>query len=254
MSERWARGLRGLGLCGVLVACGGRAQLLDAAGGSTAVAVSGTGGAGGIETASSGSGGVSMVLGGAASTSAAGEGGAPSSMPLGCPDPALQASCPELNVDLVPTSAEKTSDPAVWVEPLQVPNFDMTPPGYFPPVTHADPASWDHSPVPAGACVFRLHNAGSNCLRPGRVYLESCASFLAAEPGAAHVVPVSFYETSRCEQGIAPGCPSSDPWSSEGIWWYELPHGADLDVVVCAPLCANEFVGSACLRLPPVGP
>jgi hypothetical protein len=253
MSGRWTRGRWELLLACLLGACGGRAQL-DVSGGSPAVAAGGNSGARAVDTASSGAAAVTTTLGGAASTSVAGEGGAPSSVPFGCPDPALQPTCPELNVDLVPISAERTSDPAVWVEPLQFPDFGTRPPGYFPPNDQADPASWDRSAVPAGACVFRLHNAASNCLRPGRVYIESCAGFLAAEPGAAHVVPVSFYETSGCEQGTAPGCPSADPWNPVGIWWYELPHGADLDVVVCAPLCADEFAGGVCLRLPPVGP
>jgi hypothetical protein len=206
-------------------------------------------GAGGSSVAGV-AGGLTSAAGQAASAGQSGapSAGAPNLVTLGCPDPAGNtAACPNLSADLdFSGAAENQGSP--WVEPLQIPQFGSRPPGYYPSGPAVDPALWDRSALPAGACVFRLHGVPGSCLRPGRIYLGSCAELA---DGGPTIVPGDFYENNTCAQGIAPGCPTADPWSSYGFWWYMVPRGADTDLVMCAPECAGELQPSSegCLSL-----
>jgi len=136
-----------------------------------------------------------------------------------------------------------TSDGA-WSEPLQVPDYshvDLTKPRGDPP---HPPELWDRSSLPAGACVFRVHGVNAGCLG------ESPYISYGACRDSKLVVPISYYESNKCEEGIAPGCPSEDVLSSQG-WWYAVtdPHEPDvLTVVICAPVCWSAGAGaSMCL-------
>jgi len=248
----------GVGLC---VACGGRVEqtaplppVEAAAGGGSSVAPS----SGGSNDAPGGAGmqsgaGAQSVAGTqsvAGQPAAAGEAGAPSTgapslVALGCPDPAGNvAACPAVTADL---DFRSPSDDlgSSWVEPLQIPQFGSRPAGYYPDPS-VDPALWDRSARPAGACVFRLHGVSGSCLRPGLISEGSCLY-----DAGPHVSPGDFYESNSCGLGIAPGCPTSDPWSHNGYWWYMVPRGPDIDVVICAPECAQQLQPSVrgCLTL-----
>jgi hypothetical protein len=162
---------------------------------------------------------------------------------LSC-EPVPDATCSGLTVNLLGSSL--TND--VWSEPLQVPKYGTRPDGYYPPSANTDPASWDRSPLPAGACVFRIHGLTPNCVRSGTLWEASC------QPdgfGDERLLAPSFYETGVCMRHIAPGCPTADPWNAAGHWWYLQPDGENVDLVVCAPECASSIVNnSPCLELP----
>jgi len=165
-----------------------------------------------------------------------------------CPAPTLPASCPSVNVLIDPHAATKDALSGVYVEPLQAPDYGTRPYNYFPQYELPDPSSWDRSPLPAGACVFRVHGMGANCVRNGLLFVGQCPA-----PGIVLPAPGGFYDTSYCEQGISPGCPIADPWGEQGHWWYLQPDGANVDLVICAPECANSIGsdGRACLSLFP---
>jgi hypothetical protein len=152
----------------------------------------------------------------------------------------------QLPLDLHAVTVDQAS--GVSAEPLQVPSYAARPGNYAPEYDEPDPSTWDRSPLPAGACVFRIHGLHANCQRNGVLFEGGCAS---------GVAPGSFYDTQYCAQNVDPGCPSADPWrESTGYWWYTQPDGADVDLVVCAPECNIAITQSqgACLRLRPATP
>jgi hypothetical protein len=239
----------GFALC---VACGGRAQeaapvrpSVDAEAGSGSSEAPSFGGS---SISAGGAGVLTSVAGqpGSAGQSGAQSAGAPNLIALGCPDPAASAACPAVTADLDFRSMTDNQSSS-WVEPLQIPQFGSRPPNYDPSDPLVEPALWDRSALPAGVCVFRLHGVPGSCLRPGQIFVGTCA----AQDGGPRIAPGDFYENNTCAQGIAPGCPSSDPWSGDGVWWYMVPRGADTDLVVCAPECAGELQPDAegCLSL-----
>jgi hypothetical protein len=252
---RGASVLLGFALC---VACGGRAEEAAPLRPSVnAQAGSGSSGApsfGGSSGASSSAGAVTGTAGQPVSGGQSGApvGGASNLIALGCPDPATNAACPAVTADLDFRSTTDNQSSS-WVEPLQVPQFGSRPPNYYPPDPGVDPALWDRSALPAGACVFRLHGMPGSCIRPGYIFEGTCTRLddggLAPSPGEPS--PGDFYENNTCAQGIAPGCPSSNPWGYDGFWWYMVPRGADTDLVVCAPECAQAFQanGQTCLTI-----
>lgn len=234
------------------VACGGRAQTgtrasaaPDAAAGSgVPLSVGGAATVGGGTGALLGFGGGRPNTGGFGGASSA---GASSATLPGCPDPTLSATCPALKADLDFSGTTSSTSGSVWVEPLQIPQYGTRPPAY-PWADLPDPSLWDRSAMPAGACVFRLHGVPASCLRPGFIFFGSCAQN--AIPEAPRVAPGSYYDSGQCGHGIAPGCPVAVPWNRVGYWWYLLAQGADTDVVVCAPECADlASNGDACLEL-----
>jgi hypothetical protein len=234
------------------VACGGRAQEAAPLPPVDTAAGAGSGAAASFGGGSEASGGASTQAGTAAQSAAgmqsvagAPSAGAPNLVALGCPDPTGSvAACPAVaaNLDFGSTSGNSSS----WVEPLQIPQFGTRPAGYYPADPNVDPALWDRAALPAGACVFRLHGVPGSCLRPGRIDEGSCLL-----DGVPPVSPGDFYENNLCGQGVAPGCPTSDPWAPEGYWWYMVPRGVDTDVVICAPECAQQLQlsGECCLIL-----
>ncbi|MEP7053322.1 MAG: hypothetical protein ABJB12_23365, partial [Pseudomonadota bacterium] len=132
--------------------------------------------------------------------------------------------------------------------------YGMRPAGYYPPSVDSDPATWDRSPLPAGACVYRIHGLTPNCQRAGTLEPDSCEGY--SFGGSPAEVP-SYYETSVCTRRIAPGCPTADPWNASGHWWYLQPDGENVDLVLCAPECASPALkDSGCLHLsgPPPTP
>jgi hypothetical protein len=101
--------------------------------------------------------------------------------------------------------------------------------------------------LPAGACVFRVHGMGANCVRNGILFVGDCPG-----PGVAGTAPTGFYDWPYCGQNVVPGCPTADPWGPVGLWWYLQPDGANVDLVVCAPECAAGIDSAgACLNLFP---
>jgi len=243
----------------LMLACGGRAQI---DGLSDAPSVSaGTGGATGAGAAGSragtSAGGAASTMGGAAAAVAgsgagaavAGSGGgsteADSDLSNSCPQ--APSACPTTEVDLRFTRDAAGPRREVWVEPLQIPDYPVEAPTHSPEV---DPSQWDRSPLPAGACVLRIHGLSGACLRRGLLHVGTCAAL--ADPEASHVVPFGYYEGSACEDGIAPGCPSAAASDSRsGFWWYLMARGQDTDLVVCAAECKTTFGSEkhACLRL-----
>jgi len=195
-----------------------------------------TGGAG---TAVAGSG-----VGTAVAGSGAGAAEADSDLSNSCPQASSNRSCPATEIDI--RFAHEAIGPRseVWVEPLQIPDY----PGEFPATL--EPSKWDRSPLPAGACVLRIHGLSGACLQPGALFVGTCAAL--ADPDAPHVLPFSYYEENFCRQGIAPGCPSAAASDSgNGSWWYLVARGEDTDLVVCAPECGGAFIAQkrACLRV-----
>ena len=169
-----------------------------------------------------------------------------SRLPTVCPAPTIDASCPsaDILIDLHATTVDTGS--GIYAEPLQVPDYG-TPPNNFPQYDFPDPSSWDRSPLPAGACIFRLHGMSADCVRNGILFVGACPA-----PGVPGVAPGSFYDEPFCGQSIVPGCPTADPWSPAGFWWYSQPDGANVDLVVCAPECAEGIDSAgACLNLVP---
>jgi hypothetical protein len=160
--------------------------------------------------------------------------------------------CPaRLDIDINPSAGAPTLSSGVTIEPLQVPTFPN--PIVVPP--HAcyganpDPATWDYSDIPAGACVFRLHGVLAECYPSGGTFFTgSCASI---DGGGVKIAPGSFYDAHACGD-VAPGCPSADPWTSgAGYWWYLVDRGRSVaDLVICAPECAASFAeNGGCLAL-----
>jgi hypothetical protein len=168
--------------------------------------------------------------------------------PVGCTVPSDDSACTSASVLL--DLHHVTSDPAsgLFVEPLQAPDYGVRPADHVASYIQPDPSTWDRSPQPAGACVFRLHGMNAICLSHGMLFAGDCPP-----PGESGVAPESFYESPFCAQALVPGCPISDPWGLVGAWWYLQRDGADVDLVVCAPGCAVAIAGSggACLRFDP---
>jgi hypothetical protein len=139
------------------------------------------------------------------------------------------------------------SDAGVTVEPLQVPSFGGAAAYYGPPAP--DPSTWDRSPLPAGACVYRLHGVNPACFPlGGSLWPYDCAELESdSEP---RVLPFSFYEMYGCHD-VAPGCPASLPGTLQpGHWWYLSPVSeTETDLVICAPLCDETYFSVACLIL-----
>lgn len=225
------KGAWGLGLLVVLAACGGHASR-----------------AGDRDPANQGGGGA------VAGEGSAGRGFAgAASAPLGCPDPSLPACSfrflMELHFDGTTT---KSADGRVWAEPLQLPSVAEYPLDHQP--TPVEPADWDRSRLPAGACVFKLHGARARCLAgaSGRVSGGSCD-----QPGRP-VLPPSYYEFPYCAEGLAPGCPSDDRFVGGNSVWYTVPEedGEDATLLVlCAGICgffAPSAQATMCVRGGPV--
>jgi len=240
------RALRLIALGGGFLACGGRVELEHGApapngiaGGSGAPV---SGGQPGI-----GSGGVQAGTGGmsAAATSGDASGGLPPTLPVRCSSPVHPSCSPtELPLELRGVTVDPAS--GVSAEPLQVPNYGVRPGDYTPSFELPDPSVWDRSARPAGACVFRLRGVQADCLLHGLLFVGVCP-----EPGFPGVAPDGFYEShvDSCSQSPTPGCPTADPWSLVGAWWYLQHEGAELELVVCAPECVLlGSSGTACLR------
>lgn len=206
------------------VACGGkssedRPDVALTAGGDTASA------AGGVTASAAG--GVTASAGGAI-------GG-------------VSDSCPVLQVSLNPMSPmpKVSGSVGVSVEPLQVPtSFEMTEIRWE---KIPDPSTWDHSPVPAGACVYRLRGLNAACYgQIGTMRLAACE----AKPTPEDIMPFEFHEVYPCSSGVQPGCPTADANTiAPGNWWYLTQTAPDeANLVVCAPACLHWFhVDAACL-------
>jgi hypothetical protein len=241
--------LLALAVGGILAACGGRAQFDARANASNDGA---TGGDSGMPSV-----GGAPSIAGAPNELGAGRGGVlpdagagmSSQLPANCPAPAVDAACPSGNIVLDVRGTNVDPVTGISVEALQVPNYGTRPEGYFPSYVLPDPSTWDRSTRPAGSCVFRIHGMTASCLRNGVLFENGCPA-----PDMPGVAPSSFYDRPYCGEDTSPGCPIADPWSLQGDWWYLQPDGANVDLVVCAPVCAVAIVGSggsACLRLPP---
>ncbi len=165
------------------------------------------------------------------------------------PSPPPAMPCPtneiyfelDMNVGAITTASDGTT-----VETLQVPDYPA--PDYTQPVPqpNSDPANWDRSELPAGACVFRLYGLHAACFPTGgdikQLVTDSSNSGSpdAGPPQVLVVGSMSYYDMQGCS--VEPGCPSADPRDSLGWWWYVADRGDAMDVVVCAPECANDFV------------
>ena len=72
----------------------------------------------------------------------------------------------------------------------------------------------------------------------------------ALPPEGAIVQKVSYYETPRCLQGIAPGRAGPSRWDVSTFWWYLVPREPDLDLVIRAPMCAEALgLDGSCLTV-----
>ncbi|MEI9937516.1 MAG: hypothetical protein WDO69_09885 [Pseudomonadota bacterium] len=232
-----------------VVACGGRAQI-DGSGDAPSVTAGTSGAAGsGADTSADGS---TPTTGGAGAAGAGGAGGAgaaeaDSDLSNSCPQTPSNRACPTAEIDIRFTRDAVGPRTGVWVEPLQIPDYTNELPADRPEV---EPSNWDRSPLPAGACVLRIHGLPGSCLQLAPLYVGTCASL--ADPDSPHVIPVAYYEKDSCRQGIAPGCPSAaaSDWRN-GNWWYLVARGEDTDLVVCAPECGTTFNSGkhACLRV-----
>jgi hypothetical protein len=162
-------------------------------------------------------------------------------------------------IDVDPRVAETTVSGNVRVEPLQEPAFPepvVFPPDFQWPDQNPDPATWDRSDMPAGACVFRLWGVdAATCYAWGGTFFTgSCADRVA---GGIGVAPGSYYDGGDCS--VAPGCPSAEPYDTgeSGYWWYFGKSGVSdsgekfTDLVICAPECAGSFYLGGCLSLYP---
>lgn len=195
--------------------------------------------------ASSNGGTAGVAAAGAAAAGLAGAGAAAGAELVGCPNAEWNEACPSwwrAELDFTGGTAEPAD---IWVEALQLPTFEADVLAPQEPVPPTDPADWDRSEMPAGACVFRLHGVTHGCL-------SSSMSFQGGACGSdgPHVVPLSFYELAECGKGVAPGCPSSDPWDFSGQYWYAVPSRVRADettIVVCAALCKPWLGTQACL-------
>src|SRR6185369_11832 len=202
----------------------------------------------------SSAGGAMPTTGGAAGAGGAGGAGgseADSDLSNSCPQASSDHSCSAVAIDVRFTRDAVGPGAGVWVEPLQIPDYSLefpaTQPGLEPKV---EPSDWDRSPLPAGACVLRIHGLSGACLQPGALYVGTCAAL--SDPATPRISSVSFYEALSCRQGIAPGCPSAGATTwGDGNWWYLVARGEDTDLVLCAPQCAGLFSAEkhACLRM-----
>jgi hypothetical protein len=163
------------------------------------------------------------------------------SPPVSCPtnEVAFELS---LEVGSITTEADGTT-----IETLQVPDYpapDYTQPA---PQPNSDPATWDRSELPAGACVFRVHGVHAACFPTGGVIRSN-------DPTADQrpLVASSYYDLEGCS--VEPGCPSADTQVSLGWWWYLADRGDATDIVICAPDCAYYLMpDSAIVWLYPWG-
>lgn len=166
-------------------------------------------------------------------------------VPLGCPDSSWDRCEGGLTVTLQLDGPSLATGGPAWAEPLQVPT--LTDAMVLPPAAPADPAAWDRSELPAGACVFRLHGVTPGCVGRGTLRFGDCAE-------NTHIIPESYYERPACSEGTAPGCPSPEPDQS-AQFWYAVPdqtHENVTTLVLCAGLCAAvEAYQAACLSHPP---
>lgn len=209
----------------LLAACGGRASRSEEAEPETG---SGPGGTGGASVA--GMGGVSGSGG-----TAEGGGGAAASSLRGCPDSSWTSCKARFVLDLrFDGMSSKNADGTVWAEPLQLPPYSQPPPTHQP--VSVDSADWDRSRLPAGACVFKLHGTRASCIAAnfGRVSGGPC------DQEERPVIPLGYYELPSCAEGLAPGCPSDDPWLGDNSVWYTVPEEDGSDdtlLVLCAGIC-----------------
>jgi hypothetical protein len=214
------------------VACGGRAQS-DVGAGS-----------GGNGSLFSDAGYTTDPFAGNTSTSSA------AGAPPGCTLPGAQCPTP-VNLELDLTKETDDADSGVSAEPIQAPEYGLRPPGDYPPSVNTDPTTWDRSALPAGACVFRLRGWPADCMEPATIINGSCVNDFISNPTAG----VSYYELGMCQKGVAPGCPTADPWNASGNWWYLLPDpdGVNADLILCAPACAATLAlyGSVCFAVTP---
>ena len=214
----------------------GGSRPVMSAGGATPTVV-------GATAAVAGSGAGAPVAG-----SGAGAAEANSDLSNSCPQALGNRSCPAAEIDIRFTRDAVDPRTGVWVEPLQIPDYAEGSRGTNPEI---EPSKWDRSPLPAGACVLRIHGLSGACLRPAILFQGTCASL--ADTDASHVAPGSYYDAYHCLQGVAPGCPTASTSDSRnGYWWYFVARGEDTDLVVCAPECGplGSFAyKQGCLRL-----
>jgi hypothetical protein len=146
------------------------------------------------------------------------------------------------------TGAFTVASDGTTVETLQVPDYpapDYTQPS---PQSNSDPATWDRSELPAGACVFRLYGLHAACFPTGGDIRQFVADPNisdsgdpdAGQPQVLTVVTSSYYDLEGCS--VEPGCPSADARATLGSWWYLADRGEATDLVVCAPECYFNFV------------
>ncbi len=184
--------------------------------------------------------------GGAAGADAAAVGARSTDGP-GCPDAAWDGACSQrLVVELDFTGVGRMLS-GVWAEPLQLPSFEGVVPGPNLP-SAKEPPDWDRSELPEGACVFRLRGTQLGCLSPDTVMRSGPCDTTELHPP----VPTSYYEYSHCREGIAPGCPSDNPFVAGEVhaWYFRPSPDGEIDVVACAGLCKGLRAGKACLRGP----
>ncbi|MGC4088871.1 MAG: hypothetical protein QM756_13415 [Polyangiaceae bacterium] len=227
------RGLRSASTLATTIA----ASIGVACGGQTASTEHRSDAAGGAPNATSGGAPV-MASGGAPVMASGGVAGA------------VDGLCPSYHIGFTPRSLDTVeTSSGITVEPLQVPmpiSVEWTP--YLGP-RDPDPSTWDRSPLPKNACVYRLRGVNADCYPlGGSFWATSCDALSAVEK----VLPFSFYEAYGCH-GVAPGCPSSElnP-DAPGQWWYLVPVGpSEADLVICAPECAMAYLqlDAACLSL-----
>jgi hypothetical protein len=166
---------------------------------------------------------------------------------FGAGPPTDPSSCPDRLLEVSPLSPEAQCLPSgIVVEPLQIP--DLTVGAYDWEVDererNADPSTWDRSPLPAGACVFRLHGVNANCYPGGGLFYVGDCRYL-KQPRPA---PGGFYEGNHC--GVEPGCATARASGTASYWWYLVDRGSAADLVICAPECAQSFVPyGGCLSL-----
>lgn len=197
--------------------------------------VSGSGGSSGTATVA-GAGGTASIAGAAGVGGTVASGGTTTTL-RGCPDASWGECRQALELTLRFDAPSKDASGA-WAEPLQIPTSlsTMSPPDVdWRPL---GPETWDRSELPAGACVFRIHGVAPDCLaRGGRLQYGPCGGL------GIPVVPTGYYEQPYCEQGIAPGCPTSEAWRSINAIWYAAPDASAADstlLVICAAICGQE--------------
>lgn len=153
----------------------------------------------------------------------------------GCPDDSWSGACEHRAVITLDSMGATANADGVTAQPLQITtSFEPDPP---PGERSEDPPErWDRGSLPLNSCVFRLQGVPRSCLDArAALWMGGCEQH-------ERVSPPSYYESTNCEQSIAPGCPSGDRWGPEGHWWYLLPsreRDDELSVVICGPLCAS---------------